>query len=67
MHGFQICLLHLNESHGDYWLTLLDENTDAPGWPGTLLSLDDEDNIVDDKDVMKMKRSTTKVEEMISD
>ncbi|XP_063359561.1 triokinase/FMN cyclase-like [Cydia amplana] len=34
MHGFQICLLHLNQTRGDLWLELLDAPTAAVGWVG---------------------------------
>lgn len=61
MHGFQICLLNLNRKHGDYWLKLLDEATDAPGWPGTALSVnDDPGNVGEDEDVVKIIGSNTK-------
>ncbi|XP_013181565.1 PREDICTED: bifunctional ATP-dependent dihydroxyacetone kinase/FAD-AMP lyase (cyclizing)-like [Papilio xuthus] len=38
MHGFQICVLHLNREHGDLWLELLDFPTDAAGWTGGVAS-----------------------------
>ncbi|XP_047987430.1 triokinase/FMN cyclase-like isoform X3 [Leguminivora glycinivorella] len=38
MHGFQICLLHLNQTRGDLWLELLDAPTAAVGWIGGAMS-----------------------------
>lgn len=32
MHGFQICVLHLNDKDGDMWLGLIDSPTLASGW-----------------------------------
>lgn len=62
MHGFQICVLRLVEAHADYWLKLLDASTDAPGWPGTLLSVNGNlDNISDDADVERSFSSTKMV------
>lgn len=34
MHGFQLCLFHLNKQYGDLWLELLDDSTGAAGWIG---------------------------------
>ncbi|XP_038215066.1 triokinase/FMN cyclase-like [Zerene cesonia] len=59
MQGFQICLLHLNDTHGDLWLELIDLPTDALGWVGGAMSVgegeledgddeDDEDGTLND-------------------
>ncbi|KAJ0175842.1 hypothetical protein K1T71_009001 [Dendrolimus kikuchii] len=45
MHGFQICLLHLNKEHGDLWLELLDDPTDAAGWTGSETSKRGDDDM----------------------
>ncbi|KAL4710638.1 hypothetical protein ACJJTC_003274 [Scirpophaga incertulas] len=48
MHGFQICLLHLDQRHGEAWLRLLDAPTAAPGWPGGVASIRRQGGIGDD-------------------
>lgn len=60
MHGFQICLLHLNPKHGDLWLRFLDAETEVTGWVGSAISIGTgESNIGDDEGVLKS--STKKV------
>lgn len=48
MHGFQICVLHLNREHGDLWLELLDVPTEASGWTGNVASQRGDDDHGDD-------------------
>ncbi|XP_072938556.1 triokinase/FMN cyclase-like [Epargyreus clarus] len=54
MHGFQICLLHLNSQYGDLWLDFLDDPTDCPGWAGSNLSIrsKDDESHEDDETVL---------------
>ncbi|KAL0831613.1 hypothetical protein ABMA28_002391 [Loxostege sticticalis] len=53
MHGFQICLLHLNAKSGDTWLELLDAPTDAPCWPGGEASVRRDGGIGDDESLLQ--------------
>lgn len=53
MHGFQICLLHLNAKSGDTWLELLDAPTDAPCWPGGEASIRRDGGIGDDESLLQ--------------
>ncbi|CAB3235236.1 unnamed protein product [Arctia plantaginis] len=48
MHGFQICLLHLNKENGDYWLELIDAPTDSGAWSVGPLSVRSDEPHVDD-------------------
>lgn len=63
MHGYQICVFHLNKVDGEYWLRLLDAPTDAYAWPGTQLSVlnNDENNIGDDEEIVKRISSRREV------
>lgn len=65
MHGFQICLLHLNKKLGDFWLELLDAPTEALGWTGGVLSARGEGGIGDDDSLLKTH--TRKVGNFLSD
>ncbi|XP_073949880.1 triokinase/FMN cyclase-like [Choristoneura fumiferana] len=53
MHGFQICLLHLNKEHGDLWLELLDAPTAAVGWTGGEASVRREGGHIDDDTLLQ--------------
>ncbi|CAK1600597.1 unnamed protein product [Parnassius mnemosyne] len=53
MHGFQICVLHLNKEQGDFWLELLDAPTDALGWTGGEASKRGHDSHGDDESLMQ--------------
>ncbi|KAG6451910.1 hypothetical protein O3G_MSEX007381 [Manduca sexta] len=53
MHGFQICLLHLNKANGDLWLELLDAPTAAAGWTGGEASVRSEGEHVDDDSLLQ--------------
>lgn len=54
MHGFQICLLHLNKTHGDTWLELMDAPTTAAGWTGSDTSIrGDDDTHGDDESLLQ--------------
>ncbi|XP_049868340.1 triokinase/FMN cyclase-like [Pectinophora gossypiella] len=53
MHGFQICLLHLNKQHGDLWLELLDAPTNAVGWCGGAQSVKTEGGHGDDETLLQ--------------
>ncbi|XP_075974445.1 triokinase/FMN cyclase-like [Anticarsia gemmatalis] len=53
MHGFQICLLHLNKKDGDYWLELLDAPSSSGSWPGSPLSVRSEEPHVDDDTLLQ--------------
>ncbi|CAH0714657.1 unnamed protein product, partial [Brenthis ino] len=50
MHGFQICLLHLNKENGDLWLDLIDAPTEAVGWTGGVMSVRGDDDGQDGDD-----------------
>lgn len=49
MHGFQICILHLNQDMGDLWLELLDAPTGAASWTGSEMSARNDEKHVDDE------------------
>lgn len=53
MHGFQICLLHLNQEHGDLWLELLDYPTSVLGWAGGPLSVKGDGGVGDDDTLLQ--------------
>ncbi|CAH2077094.1 unnamed protein product, partial [Iphiclides podalirius] len=53
MHAFQICVLHLNKTHGDMWLELLDAPTGALGWTGGEASKRGEDVHGDDETLLQ--------------
>lgn len=69
MHGYQICVFHLNKVDGEHWLRLLDASTDAYAWPGTQLSVlnNEENNIGDDEEIVKRISSRREVRTYICD
>ncbi|XP_026314785.1 triokinase/FMN cyclase-like [Hyposmocoma kahamanoa] len=53
MHGFQICLMNLNQEHGDLWLELLDYPTTVLGWAGGPLSVKGDGGVGDDETLLQ--------------
>lgn len=53
MHGFQICILHLNQEMGELWLELLDAPTGSAGWTGNDMSVRNDEQHVDDDTLLQ--------------